>query len=446
MGNYKQFERCDDKPVLHTAGEVFPDGSILELIRIPNGDPSFLIWSGKSAATAAQFVRHGETFIPPRLDATIRRALRLPSNTAEYGSTRELFVKISNLISRTTQEADDLVQLVTFFVLTTWLIESLPVAPCLWIVSPPTTTPAPLMQVLGLLCRRALVVSDISATGVGALMDLQPTLMTEVFNPTRRLLNLLRGSSRHGALTALGGRFIDTCSAKLLFAREPLRGPESVGFPFELVLRQARGYVPLMSAAEAESIAAEFQAQLLSYRFRSMHKLRAPVFDLSQFTVPMREFAYSLGACVVDDDELQARIVPLLKPVDREIRVDHTSLLSAITLEVLLARCHTSTGRYVPVVELADDVSTVLRGRGEVLDVSPEKIGWVLRSLGLRTDFVLAGRKGLVLSNEGREKVHQLAAGYGVRTLRELPEKISCSLCAGLVPQLKPNATSEAVS
>ena len=432
MRNQKKSQKHPDEPVLRSSGKVFSDGSISELVRIPGGETNFLIWDGKSAETATQFVRDGETFLPPPIDPSILSSLRFPSHSAEYGSTCELFAKISGLISRATQEATEVVQLVTFFLLATWMIGPLPLAPFLWIIVPPTTTSAPLMQMLRLLCRRAIDVNDISAPGVRSLLDLQPTLMTEVLRPSRRLLNLLRESTRRGAVSALGGRFVDTCCAKVVFAREPLRDPESAGFPTELVLSPSRAYISPMSPSEADRIAAEFQPQLLYYRLRNIAKVRAPAFDLNQFTPTMREIAYTLGACIVGDDELQALIVPLLKPVDTEIRVGHASLLNAIALEALLARCHSVTGKYFPVVDLTADVNTVLCGRGEPPDVSPEKMGWVLRGLGLHTDFMPGGRKALVLTNGVREKIHQLAAVYGVRSLRALPAKIECRLCAKL--------------
>lgn len=432
MSNYKKSQQHLDEPVLHSSGKIFPNGSISELVRIPSGEINFLIWDGTSAERATQFVLEGETFVPPRIDPAILRSLQLPSHVAEYGSTSELFAKISGLISQETHEADDVAQLATFLVLATWMVDALPLAPLLWVVCPPTTTSVPLAQVLRLLCRRALVVNDISATGVRSLLDIQPTLMTEVFQPSRRLLDLLRASTRRGAVAALGGRFVDTCCAKVVFAREPLRDPESAGFPLDLVLSPARAYISPMSPSKADRIAEEFQAQLLSYRLRNIATVRAPAFDLNQFTPSMRELAYSLGACIVDDDELQAMVVALLKPADSEIRVGHTLLLDAVAVEVLLARCHTVSGKYFPVVELTADASTVLCGRGEPLDVSPEKMGWVLRGLGLHTDFMPGGRKAVVLTNEVRKKIHQLAAAYGVRSLRELPVKIECPLCSAL--------------
>jgi hypothetical protein len=433
MTDRKISERHADKPVVHIGHKVFSDGSMLELVRILNGELNLLSWDRKSAKIAGQFVGQDEIFIPLRVDPAILRSLRLPSNATPYGSTGKLFTEISTLISRVTQAGDGVVLLLTFFVFATWLADCLPVAPFVWIVTPLTTTAAPLAQLLGLLCRRALAVNDISSARFHSLpMDLQPTLLTEVFQPTRRVLNLLRASTRHGAFMAAGGKAVDEYCAKIVFAREPLRDPASAGFPLELVLTPTRDYVPLMSSSETGRVGAEFQAKLLRYRLLNWAKVRTPAFDLSQFSVPMQELAYSLAACIVDDDELQSQIARLLKPQDSEIRVDLASQLQAIVLEALLARCHTTTGQKFPVGDLTADVNTILRGRKEMLEVSPEEIGWALRRLGLHRGFISGGRKGVVLQSDVRQKIHDLAAGYGVHTLRELPAKIDCPLCAAL--------------
>ena len=226
--------------MVRTGGRVFSDGSALELTQGPQGELHLLSWDGKSAETARQFVRENETFVPLRVDPAILRSMRFPSRIAKYGSTRKLFTEISGLISQTTQADESVVKLMTFWVFATWLADSLPVAPSVWTVTPPTTTAA-LIGLLGLLCRHALVVSDISAVRLQLLpMDLEPPLLGEIFQPTRRALNLLRASTRHGLLVAARGEAIDPFCAKIVFSPEPLRDPASAGFPLELVLLPTR--------------------------------------------------------------------------------------------------------------------------------------------------------------------------------------------------------------
>ena len=120
MADRKTSEWQPDESAVRTGGKVFPDGSVLELIRIPNGELSFLVWNGKSAKTAEQFVRRGETFAPLRMDPTILPWLQLPSKTMEFGSTRKLFAEISGLISRT-QVDDGVAKALSFFVFATCL-------------------------------------------------------------------------------------------------------------------------------------------------------------------------------------------------------------------------------------------------------------------------------------------------------------------------------------
>ena len=78
-------------------------------------------------------------------------------------------------------------------------------------------------------------------------------------------------------------------------------------------------------------------------------------------------------------------------------------------------------------------VNTIIRGRGDMLEVSPEAVGWILRALGLHTGFITGGKKGLSLPNDVCERIHKLAAAYGVRTLRELPAKPDCPLCQAML-------------
>jgi hypothetical protein len=438
---------CKDKIVIRTGGKIFSDGSILDLIRAPDCGITFAIWDGKCVKTASEFVRNGEHYVPLCIDPIIGRWLQLPRETADHGSTRELFIKISALISQVTQASKHVVDLLTYFVFSTWLSEPLPSAPFLWIVSPPTTPAGPLEQILTLLCRRALVVSERSLVEFHShAVDLQATLITEVFAPTRRLLNLLRTSTQRGALTAVGGKFVDASSAIVVFALEPLRDSAIAGFPLELVLPATSKYIARISESEALQVVGEYQAQLLHYRLSNLRKVKTPTFDLGQFTVPIQEIACNLGASIVDDEDLQAQLVALLKPADDEIRVDYASLLTSIVLEVLLARCHTATGKYFPVTDICKDVNTVLGGRGDVTALSPERVGWILRALNLRTEFIPGGRKGLVVSNDVRKEIHDLAAAYGVRTLREVSEKIECQLCAALSLPWKMQATATGTS
>jgi len=356
----------------------------------------------------------------------------------KYGSTRDLFTEVSGRVSRVTRLGDRDVAQITFFTFATWLAECLPLSPFLWIVAPPTASTGPLLQALGLLCRRVLFVTDLTLAGLRSLpMQLKPTVMTEVATPTRSLIRVLRASSRQGAHLVAGGRVLDLFCAKIIFANEPLRDPAMAGFPLEITLAPAREHVPLMDLKEAERVAAEFQAKFLMYRLVNHGRVTAPSLDLGKFTAPMQELAHSLAACIVGDEDLQSEILPLLKQRDSEIRVDRAALLECIVLEALLAACHDAQLGTLTVADLTQSVNTILAGRGAGPQVSREMVGWRLRALGLRTEFVTGGRKGLTLLDETRAAIHTLAASYGVRTLLLGPVNNLCAHCAALTVRSK---------
>jgi hypothetical protein len=364
--------------------------------------------------------------------------LLLPAGATYYGSTQQLFDEIFELISRVTRLPESLVTQIVFFILGTWFADRAPVAPFLWISAPPTVSTAALLQVLTLLCRRALSVSEPTLAALRSLpMELTPTIVTEISVITPGLLRALRASNRRGMLAIAADKMLDLFCAKAVFSSQPLRDPAVVGFPLEIVLPPQLAYVPRMERREAERISSEFQAKLLMYRLRNYAKVTTPAFALGEFTAPTQELAHTLGACIVGADELQGKIVPFLKARDREIQVDRTSLLESIVVEALWAVVHDPKAGDSAVADLTKIVNTILAGRGEMAQVSPEIVGWKLRALGLRTDFITGGRKGLKLPNETRRTIHTLAAGYGVRTLQQIAAGGDCPLCAELKKEKK---------
>jgi hypothetical protein len=426
--------------VIQTSGAVWDKGCAIDLIRGEgqNAGLRLLTWDGRRANPAQSFIRDDMIYVPLSLRPTIARALLLPAGAVAYGSTGQLFNEISSLVSRVTRLPDSVVTPVVFFIFGTWLTDRLPLAPFLWITAPQMVSTGPLLQVLTLLCRRALLVIEPNLTALRALpMQLNPTILTEVSTVAPAFLKALRASSRRGTLAVVGDKLLDLVCAKAVISNQPLRDPAIAGFPLEIALPSSREYVPRLDTQEAERIASEFQAKFLMYRFLNYARVTKPAFDLSEYTAPVQDVAYGLGACIVGDDRLQRQIIPFLKARDHEIQVERTSLLESIVIEALWAACHGSKPDDLPVTDLTKSVNTILVGRGEAQEVSPEIVGWKLRGLGLRTDFITGGRKGVKLPNETRAMIHSLAAAYGVRTLQLGAVSGSCSVCAALQKEKK---------
>jgi hypothetical protein len=103
--------------------------------------------------------------------------------------------------------ADD-ASLIAAFVVSTWFIDTLTVAPYLAVVGPPRSGKTRLLQVLNLICRRPLLTADITSAGFYEVYEkLTPTLLVDetlTVGSRRELFHLLKTGTTRGCMC---GRF-----------------------------------------------------------------------------------------------------------------------------------------------------------------------------------------------------------------------------------------------
>jgi hypothetical protein len=410
-----------------TAGGLFPDGTLVELVRKDeSGALGLLKWDGTSATLVDDIWYKGRNYIPISLDPTVLRAMRFPSRTMPYGSTRELFTAVCKVITRFNDLAERFVLQVGYFTLGTWLVDRVPVAPFLSIVAPPTAPSLPLLQLLALLCRRSLLLGEVSPAGFCTLpVHLRPTLLVDAVELGAPVQRLLRASNSQGAYVPRGGKALDLYCPKVVCSQEPLDDPSLIGLALQIALAPTSQRLPVLDGQVSAQVAEEFQAKLLHYRLTNHGNVCTPEIDVQGLTAPTQGVARSLAACVVGDEELQSGVVPLLLQQDREIQVELSAGLQSILLEALLFCCHDGNRSSVRAAELAEITNTILAGRGQGLQISAGTVGWKLKSLGFRTEAIGSGGKGLYLLDEIRTRIHTLARNYAVPSV----EKGSANQC-----------------
>jgi hypothetical protein len=117
---------------------VLADGRFIELVR-GSADPRklrLLLWKDGEAEIHNSFQHSGKELIPPRLDASLLEAVRLPAGIAPCDSTPVLFEKLWACLSRYVDMAEESLRLTCNFILYTWFQDVLPIAPYLWIIGP----------------------------------------------------------------------------------------------------------------------------------------------------------------------------------------------------------------------------------------------------------------------------------------------------------------------
>jgi hypothetical protein len=167
--------------------------------------------------------------------------------------------------------------------------------------------------------------------------------------------------------------------------------------------------------------------------------VRESFFDVSEFTPELRDLARSLGAAVAGDAELAGAIVPLLAPQNEDARARYSVRPEYATAVVLLALLHEGKEKQLLVKDIAHSVNAVLRANGEIVEFSPEEIGWRLAELGLYTRRIRGGR-GVRLDRELSRSVHALARRLGVRV--SPPGFPACPDCERAVKALDPEVVA----
>lgn len=403
--------------LIPTAGEFLPNGMILDLGREDGiNEVGFLSQDGDRFRIVRSVNYDGKTYVPPSVDPTFMRALRLPSHAASYSSARELFNEIRSLLAGYCDLPQRFLLQLVYFIFGTWLVDRLPIAPFLSIVAPAAAPRSVLLQLLALLCRHSLLVTTENPVGLWTLpMHLRPTLLLDAAELSVPVQKFLRASSSQGTHCPQRGQALDLYCAKAICSPEPLRDPALASFALQISLAPSRRELPVLSDEDSRQIADEFQAKLLMYRVKSYFDVRPPELDVAGLTAPTQSLARSLAACIVDDAKLQAKLVPLLRQQDQEFPVERSAGLESVILESLLSCSHEKGRSTVRAAELAGVANTVLNRRGETLRISPEIVGRRLKSLGFRTEPIGSMGNGLWLLGEIRARIHSLAHEYGVQ-------------------------------
>jgi len=180
-----------------------------------------------------------------------------------------------------------------------------------------------------------------------------------------------------------------------------------------------------------QEIASKHQPRLLSYFLRNANNVRDSKFDVPSFTMPMRELARILGACVPDDPQLQSELIELLRERDEEVRFEDSHDFRPTVIEALLYFFHKKSKHSVQVQEIAEAANALLKNRGESFQLNPRAVGEILRSIDFATIRLGSAGRGIRLLRDGNLKIHRLAADFQVPTIMNASNK--CDLCKEFV-------------
>lgn len=403
-----------------TVGESFADGSVLELVTsASSGRLVLLFHSAGKQEIASQIEHSGLTYQPPDMDEGMAQAIRFPHGAKSYGSTSKLLCRLRKLFERHAGLPQPESALITAWAAGSWFPDCLSSPPTLLISGPEMDDAIRLFRLLHCVCRRPVLLGDLSRSAFLALAPLGATLLINQPDLSPKIRALWSTSNYRGVYVFGNGTVNPVASSKAIFlGMTDARGNEGV----HLALPPSRCDLTPLDERQLAAIAEELQPRLLMYRLRKLDEVRK--FSPSKLGSIFvgSEVARNLAAGVLGEAEILEPLAPLLRRLEQDSIAQRGCDVHLAMIEVAWAPSHAD--RELSISRLTDLTNTLLRLRGETLEYSTVEIGWKLRNFGFRHH---RNGRGMVLqlSYENRLLLHQLAARLSLN-LRPVAD---CALC-----------------
>jgi hypothetical protein len=403
----RQTAKTAEAKKISTAGEVFADGSVIDLVAAKTGntnDLELLLWDGQKKRIAPEIEHQGRLYGSVQIDQTIRRAVPLPSGAQSYGSTARLLGEAAGVLEEYIGLPPAEGFLAAGWSMTTWLADRTLSPPPLLISGPDMDLAVRFFLLLQCICRRALLMADVSRSTIRTLpMNLRPTLLVNQPDLTPKVRSLWRASNYRGIfVNGRGGSILDVACAKALYlALEPAADPWSES-ALQLAVLPSGHELPALNDSELAGITNRFQPKMQMFRLKNVGSVTNPRQDSSKLNLP---------ACIEAEPDFAKAVSPIVERQKQDALVRRACDFKAAVIEVLWDPCHRMAE--IPVDKITQLTNALLRDRGEILEYRNEEIGWCLKGFGLYRQREASGML-LRFSREHRWRVHQAARLCGL--------------------------------
>jgi hypothetical protein len=416
---------------LNSAAELYKPPPSFDLVKDAGSvKVSFVLWRGRDPAFSTHgrgASYQGKSYSVPHLPAAVFDAMYLPTNVTTDFSARQVFEGVCHILRGCPALSDAQCELLSFWCIATWFADRLDFIPRMTITGSRYAADL-LFALLRRLCRRAILLAGIKPAVLQQIPInlLLPTLLIRQINASKSANELLDASDRRNYFVACGKELNHYYCAKCIYVGERY-DPQHAGKG--LYIHFARNASFSRVELPSENTTQDLQNQLFTYRSfylnRRFDRDTAQLSHLSgsELMLQFDMIAQRLGAVIFEDSELCDRMLDLLKTQNEQLRVDGASGIEATVLRSLLSHCHENEP-HVYVHTIAAGANQIWSECGETSKLGNEKVGHVLRKLGLYTRRLGYEGRGLVLDKSQQLRVHQLAFEYDV--LSAIPE---CGHC-----------------
>lgn len=366
----------------------------------------------------------GESYRVPQLPASIYDEMYLPINVATDFSAHQVFEGVCSVLRRCPALSDQQCELLSFWCIATWFADQMDFIPRITITGPRYAADL-LFALLSRVCRRAILLAGIKPAIFQQIpmKELMPTLLIRQIKPGKSASELLDASDRRRYFVACGKELLNCYCAKCVYVGEQYDAKHGDKGLYIHLWRNASSPKVRFPSEEATQ---HLQNQLFTYRSFYLDRAQDTQVSPDELLLQLQMIAYRLQAVIFEDCELQDRLVELLKAQNEQIRADGASGIEATVLKSVLSHCHENESQ-VYVRNIAATANRIWLEQGETSKLTNEKVGHVLKKLGLYSRRLSSEGRGLTLDDAQKHRVHQLAFEYDV-----LPATSECGYCHSL--------------
>jgi hypothetical protein len=362
----------------------------------------------------------------PSFPDGLKKSLLLPTALVPYGSTSDLFRSIQSRLRGWVRLSEMQAALLTYWCLATWFPEYLSFVPRLTITGPRLAADA-LIQALHSVCCKPIPLASISPAVLRAIpfSEFIPTLLIRSSRLNKAALEFLDASDAKGYFLANGKDLHRSQTIKCLYLGEDFKPSAFTSEGIHIHLAQ-NAFLP-NSRIPSQVDVQVLQNQLFFYRVYNRSLVQHSTFRVRTLIPELCALAQQLGAVVVDDNNLQNRVIDLFVSQNEQSFTDRAFALNGVVLRAVLHHCHQPDQQKVLVREITDTVNTMYKNLGESTKFSNEAVGHALKSIGLYTRRLGSSGRGLILDKLTRREAHELS-----RMNEVIPadtEADACSYC-----------------
>jgi hypothetical protein len=402
------------------------DGTLVELVENSKnpGRICLAVWKEGEVRFVDRLKQDGQVFVPSARNNEVLGRLRLPNAVSPYESLHALLCCLESLILQCVAVDEQYVSVLADFALSTWFVDRFSVAPYLSVVGLPQSGKTTLLKVLSLVCRRPLLITDITSAGFyQACAQFMPTILIDEMGTAannRTLRHILRSGTTRDVLAVRKDYSFHSYGAKVVSWLEPPDDPalNSRCILIPMFENKSTALVKV-DDPKVQQLAAQLQAQLLRFRLENFKTVQVASVPGDEVLRPRtRDLLQVLSAAHVQDAQRSQCLLKFFES-GQAVPSEPLSQEQNAVLRTLFALIHSSEFSYIWIRDLASNVNLFLESAGERLRLLPRKVGSVLTSLGFANRMRKNSGWVLYVSQQDAEKLHQLAACYGIDGLED---------------------------